>query len=83
MSFFPSKSHYGGNPTGASIALLVAFSRAWAVDWGAPPDPLVLPAPREQHVEFVPVFLQADDPVRGTAKFVMGMSGQSINESPT
>ena len=83
MSFFPSKSHHGGNATGAGVALLVAFSSAWAVDWAAPPDPLILPAPREQHVEFVPVFLQADDPVRGTAKFVMGMGGQSINESPT
>ena len=83
MSFFLSKSHYGGNATSAGIALFVAFSRAWAVDWTAPPDPLVLPAPREKHVEFVPVFLHADDPVHGTAKFVMGMGGQSINESPT
>jgi len=83
MSFFPSKSHYGGNATSAGIALLVAFSRAWAVDWVAPPNPLVLPAPRNHHVEFVPVFLHADDPARGTAKFVLGMAGQSINESPT
>lgn len=83
MSFFPSKSHHGGNATGAGVALLVAFSSAWAVDWAAPPDPLILPAPREQHIEFVPVFLQADDPVGGTAKFLMGMGGQSINESPT
>ena len=68
--------------------LLVAISasfpqRSEATEWPDPPNPLLLPAPRDLTVEFVPVFLQSADPVMGTKKFTMGMSGQGIHETPT
>jgi len=81
MSFFPSKPHYGGNVAGAAVALLVAFSSAWAVDWDGPPDNLILPAPGDVKVEFVPVFVGADDKVLGTATFLMGSETALLGES--
>jgi len=66
------------------VVLTVSVSpRAKATEWSNPPNPLRLPAPRELTVEFVPVFLQSADPVMGTKKFTMGMSGQGIHETPT
>jgi uncharacterized protein len=59
------------------------FCNAHAIEWPNPPEPLRLPAPRNLSVEFVPVFLQVSDPVLGTAKYTMGISGQEIDESPT
>jgi len=68
--------------------LVVALSasspqRSEATEWPDLPNPLSLPAPRDLTVEFVPVFLQSADPVMGTKKFTMGLSGQGIHETPT
>ena len=66
------------------VAISVSFpQRSEATEWPDPPNPLSLPAPRDLTVEFVPVFLQSADPVMGTKKFTMGMSGQGIHETPT
>jgi TPR repeat protein/formylglycine-generating enzyme required for sulfatase activity len=68
----------------ASISIVLFWAAgALAVDWPNPPDPLRLPAPRNLTVDFVPVFLEVEDPVLGTTKYTMGMADQGIQESPT
>ena len=54
-----------------------------AVEWPNPPDPLRLPAPEDSHLDFIPVFIGANDQLIGTVEFVSGTAGKTPEETPT
>lgn len=67
----------------AMSAYFVAAACSMGVEWPKPPNPLKLPAPEGQFIEFVPVFIGSGDSLIGTAEFVSGTAGTTPEETPT
>lgn len=61
----------------------IAAACSLGVEWPNPPNPLKLPAPEGQFIEFVPVFIGSGDSLIGTAEFVSGTAGTTPEETPT
>ena len=67
----------------AVSAYFIAAACSSGVEWPNPPNPLKLPAPEGQFVEFVPVFIGSGDSLIGTTEFVSGTAGTTPEETPT
>ena len=67
----------------AAAFYFMAAACSPGVEWPNPPNPLRLPAPEGQSIEFVPVFIGSGDSLIGTAEFVSGNAGTTPEETPT